>query len=645
MSVLVALLVAHASAQYTVGVVQVDVNGADLTLSVTGPSGDTLLNGNLGMTLTSDVTNAECTSEEDGVCLAFSNGWTLNVQEHPTIPGCSRILWETSDLTEQLQDCFTLDADTHMYGGGEQSVQHWAVEGYDRTKVPVVTEYWTEDFGALVERYWLFSNGALINADFDTPLWFNLTASTRTFCFFGQNEAPYALTEDAVSAVEMRYTVCTADNVKDAHILWISANDIRPDGVSDETMIVYPDWSTWVPYGEGDNQQDVLEFAQNIIAYNLPASQVEIDDGWETCSGEQVFDTSKFPNITELVQTLKAMGHRVTLWIHPFLNNDCPTYQWAANNSYLVKTSDGSVGPVTWWDSGTGQSSLIDFTNDEAREWWSNRLATLQSTYGFDSFKFDAGETYYLPADYVLNSNINRTNWPSAWTESYIGMLSNFGNMVETRSGCQTYRYNIFRRMLDKDSVWTYDNGLQTMIPSTLFSGIVGYVHVLPDMVGGNQYGEITDSELFLRWMEVNVFLPSLQFSIPPWTYDNATVDTVRDMLSLRASYGDYIIQLYEEAASNGYPIVRPLWWIAPTDNNTFANDNEFLLGDDMLVAPVLTQGATTRDIYLPEGTWYDVMNNVNITGPTTLTDYQANIDQLPYFLRADSSLVAIALK
>ena len=78
----------------------------------------------------------------------------------------------------------------------------------------------------------------------------------------------------------------------------------------------------------------------------------------------------------------------------------------------------------------------------------------------------------------------------------------------------------IFFRMLDKDSNWGYDNGLKTLIPTLLQFGLEGYPYVLPDMIGGNGYGDPPDRELFIRWLQANVFMPAMQFSYAPWNYD-----------------------------------------------------------------------------------------------------------------------------
>jgi myogenesis-regulating glycosidase len=106
---------------------------------------------------------------------------------------------------------------------------------------------------------------------------------------------------------------------------------------------------------------------------------------------------------------------------------------------------------------------------------------------------------------------------------------------LEVRVGAQAQHLPIFVRMMDKDSRWGYNNGLSTLIPHALTYGLIGYPFVLPDMVGGNGYVVLPDRELFIRWTQVNVFLPSLQFSIAPWQYDSELVRIVNKMMAIRA--------------------------------------------------------------------------------------------------------------
>ena len=277
-------------------------------------------------------------------------------------------------------------------------------------------------------------------------------------------------------------------------------------------------------YKANINESTILDFAQNIHDNGFAVSQIEIDDNWEVCYGDAVFDTSsnKFPDPKKLISTIKEeFGYRVTLWVHPFVNLECSSWNSVAvpPKSYFVrdkkgKTGIGNLPGLTWWWQGV-LASYVDFTNAEAVQWWSQRLERLRVDYGIDSFKFDAGESNWLPSSIVLNEEIEQNHWPAAFTTAYVDAVSKFGSMIEVRVGRRTQQYPIFVRMLDKDSHWGFDNGLKTLITTLLQMSMVGYPFVLPDMIGGNGYGDdpldesnIPSRELYVRWLQANVFMP-----------------------------------------------------------------------------------------------------------------------------------------
>ena len=164
----------------------------------------------------------------------------------------------------------------------------------------------------------------------------------------------------------------------------------------------------------------------------------------------------------------------------------------------------------------------------------------------------------------------------------------------------------------------------------------------MPDIIGGNAYsegtivyGDLPEKELFIRWLELTAFLPSMQFSIAPWQYDDETTDIALKFVKLHKDFvAPKFIELAKEATQNGYPIIRPIWWIAPDDPMTFDIDDQFLIGDDLMVAPIVDRGATKRNIYLPNGTWLDVNSRKNIQGPTKLKDYSIKLDEIGLFQR-----------
>ena len=125
------------------------------------------------------------------------------------------------------------------------------------------------------------------------------------------------------------------------------------------------------------------------------------------------------------------------------------------------------------------------------------------------------------------------------------------------------------------------------MVTTLLQFGLVGYPFVLPDMIGGNGYAEGPPSrKLYIRWLQVNAFMPALQISFVPWTYDDEVVEHALKMTQLHAQWAPTILALAQQATEDGSPINRPVWWIDPTDEVALAVEDQFLLGEEVLVAP-----------------------------------------------------------
>lgn len=155
---------------------------------------------------------------------------------------------------------------------------------------------------------------------------------------------------------------------------------------------------------------------------------------------------------------------------------------------------------------------------------------------------------------------------PDSFTSAYIRTVAKFGPMIEVRSAEATQDLPIFVRMIDKDSNWGWNNGLRTLVTTLLQMNLAGYPYVLPDMIGGNGYGQLPDKELFIRWLQANVFMPSLQFSYVPWDFDQETVNISLAMTQLHDKYTDLILRRANIATTLGEPINPPLWWVDPYD-------------------------------------------------------------------------------
>uniref|UniRef100_A0A182NNA4 Glycoside hydrolase family 31 N-terminal domain-containing protein n=1 Tax=Anopheles dirus TaxID=7168 RepID=A0A182NNA4_9DIPT len=527
-----------------------------------------------------------------------------------------------------LVDCANL-LSTNWYGGPQQKHQYWPVQKLRFNRYSMLSK--EANNSAVGDRYWLNAVGSYLYVDPWAPLFVDQNYGQPGFmCMETRAALPY---DTHGPSYDVRYTIGVAADAREVHMGAVRNILGKPTGHPAESMVTEPIWSTWARYKRDIDDTVVRQFAAEIISNGF-GGQYELDDDWEWCYGALTFNETKFPNIRNTISAIRDLGFdRTTIWIHPFINKGCePWYSDARRRGYLVTDWTGNTD-TEWWNSARGQAAYVDFTKPEVREWFNERLRTVLAVSGIDSFKFDAGESSWTPPDPVLNGPLKHR--PSQIIGDYIRTVAQFGELVEVRSALGTQDLPVFVRMIDKDSNWGWNNGLPTLITTLLQLNMVGYPLVLPDMVGGNGYDEGPPSkEMFIRWLQANVFMPSIQFSFVPWDFDSETVTIARAMTDLHRRISPAIMERFATAVVDGLPVNPPLWWIDPTDTTAQQIYDQYLLGDDIIAAPVIVENSRTRDIYLPRGSWVDGNTAEQHTGPKWLRNYPAPLSMVPYFTR-----------
>lgn len=545
---------------------------------------------------------------------------------------------------------FTFDVASagHWYGQGQlteqkntreglriPTSQHFPLDagGYER---PVLT---SDEGTNVASPLWLTESGVAVFVDSyaDLQVSFNRDGNKR----FRLHLLPRYPEDDGALAVHL----LTAPNTRDAYFAWVGRSwDARPDlpvgARPPDDVFTRPIWTTWAMYKSNISQEKVLAYAREVFDNGFDAGYIEIDDKWTPTWGDLVFDTRRFPDPVGMIDAIHAMGAKVSAWIPPFVNRDAACFQEGVEAGVFVPRGDAPDPPdpdypflVGWWNSlFLPLAGAIDFSRPEAAAWWGARVDAVAEATGLDGFKFDAGETQFLPNPAVLADGV----LPNAYPDLYARWaLAHRG--VEVRAGWFAQDVPIAFRQFDKDTAWGLDNGLASVLTQALAMGLIGYPFVLPDMVGGNEYGGKADDELFVRWVQVNALMPMIQFSVVPWRdgFGPRVLEITRRYADLRAGFAAEFLRLADEAAATQAPIVRPLFFEFPDDAATYAIGDQFMLGDRWLVAPVLEKGATARDVYLPEGTWR-ALDDPDEThrGPATLAAYPAPLERLPAFER-----------
>ncbi|MBB3113055.1 alpha-glucosidase (family GH31 glycosyl hydrolase) [Paenibacillus phyllosphaerae] len=397
----------------------------------------------------------------------------------------------------------------------------------------------------------------------------------------------------------------------------------------DEVFFAVPQYNTWMEMGIHPTQEKVLAYAEAIIGSGLPPGILMIDDNWHEDYGTLVFHPGRFPDPKAMIEQLHALGFRVMLWVCPFISPDGEVFRYLHEQGYLLREADGRPVIRKWWN---GYSAVLDGSNEEAMSWFTGVLDRLMDQYGVDGFKLDAGDPQYYEATDVGARPATPNEQCEIWAR--LGLRYAFN---EYRACWKLAGQPLVQRLADKNHSWGTD-GLASLIPNGLAQGLIGYAFNCPDMVGGGQYGDLirpdfqVDGELFVRYAQCSALFPMMQFSTAPWrVLGESHLALCIEAAQLHCRMGDEITELARHAAATGEPIMRHMAYVFPSAGYETITD-QFMLGDNILVAPVIQKGATARNIVFPEGTWIGD-DGSEVVGPCE-AEVEAPLSRLPWYCR-----------
>ena len=397
-----------------------------------------------------------------------------------------------------------------------------------------------------------------------------------------------------------------------------------PSGkMPDELLFAAPQYNTWIELMYDQNQKDILKYAHAIKDNDYPAGVLMIDDNWQEDYGKWNFHQGRFDNPKAMMDELHEMGFKVMLWVCPFVSPDCDVFRELDKKGYFMKTKSGETAMVNWWN---GYSALLDFSKPGAQKWFKAELQRLVDIYGVDGFKLDAGDAHFYTGDIELNG-LTPNDHSLLWGEIGLDFPLN-----EYRAMWKMGGQPLAQRLHDKSHTWGH---LNMLIPQMLVEGIMGYPFSCPDMIGGGQFtsfleGAVIDQELIVRSAQCHALMPMMQFSVAPWrVLDETHLKAIKKSIDIRQQFKNLILELAKTAAKTGEPIMRPMEYDFPKQG--FANVvDQFMLGKNILVAPVLEKGARTRSIKLPEGKW-KTSSGKTVKGGQSL-EFDVALDELLYF-------------
>jgi alpha-glucosidase (family GH31 glycosyl hydrolase) len=566
---------------------------------------------------------------EDSVLLKHRNGELF--LELKLAENLLEVSWTTKELSYTVFDYWVTVGEDDWYGQGELRFQVFPLTEHVSLKTPflannIQTPFWVtrSGVGVLVDNYRLF-----------------------------ESHFHRGLTIRGLQVGRFEYKVIVGSSIREARRVFLARVGL-PGRVPNRRMLEEPVYSTWVHYKKDIDEEKVLEYARSIKEYNLPCSIVEIDDKWEEKHGDFTFDSKRFPDPKRIIDEIHGAGYLATLWVYPFVNLESDNYRYAEARGYLaLDPVKDEPARLRWWNGealiGDGEAGLIDISNPEARSWFNGILESLKKEHGLDGFKFDAGDGRFFSlvrdGERILLGRTYGELTPNQYTDEWLRFIAeNHYDLAEARVGYLAQRYGVVAREGDKESTWGLDEGLRASITQALTLSITGYPYIMPDMIGGNEYKCKCDKELFVRWVEASALMPVIQFSIPPWRFDDETVEIARKYSLLHKALADYYVKLAEDVTITGEPLLSPLVLRYPEDDASARVGDEYFAGN-LLVAPVVEKGAEEREVYLPPGVWRDAWTGLKTEGPVKV-HVEAPLGKLPLYAEAhDEKLLALLKK
>jgi alpha-D-xyloside xylohydrolase len=384
---------------------------------------------------------------------------------------------------------------------------------------------------------------------------------------------------------------------------------------------VVPAWSygLWLStsFTTDYDEQTVNSFIDEMAARELPVSVFHFDCFWmrefNWCDFE--WDPRVFPDPDGMLARLHEKDLRVSVWINPYIAQRSPLFREAADAGYLVTRPDGSVWQWDLWQAGMG---LVDFTNPDATAWYQSHLRRLVDQ-GVDCFKTDFGER--IPTDIVWADGSDPERMHNLYTQLYNSAVHEV--LVDARGAGDAV---LFARSATAggqsmpvhwggDSTSTYASMAETLRGglSLAFSGFAFWSHDIGGFEG------TPDAGVFKRWTAFGLlgshsrFHGSNSYRVP-WAFDEEAVEVTRRFTQLKMQLMPYLYQHGLDAVRTGVPLMRPMALEFPEDPATGHLDRQYMLGPDLLVAPVLSASGEV-EFYLPAGQWTSLLTGETVTG------------------------------
>jgi len=392
------------------------------------------------------------------------------------------------------------------------------------------------------------------------------------------------------------------------------------------------------------NENDARALVQTMRQKQIPCDAVILDLYWFEDVGDISWDFVDWPNPFMMIQDFLDVGIKTIVITEPYIVENSSNYFTALFNDYFTFDTQGNPVIIPDWWSCNCYAGLLDLTNPAAKQWWWNKHPAFWGN-ELAGIWTDLGEPENHPEtmNHLLGSrdkvhNIYNFLWSQLLFDGINQIRPNKRVFNLTRSGfAGSQRYGVIP--------WSGDvakdfGGLKVQLPMLLNMGMSGFGYHNSD-IGGFCCG-FTTPELYIRWMQYGTFCPITRAHgydaqpTEPWEFGSEVEAISKKYISLRYQLLPYIYTMAYENYSTGMPLARPLFFEYPNDEFLNNYSDEYLWGDNFLVSPVVDEGLTHKNIFIPDGEWVDFFSDAVYQGPQNFV-LEVPLDKLPLFVKRGS--------
>ncbi|MEO0564461.1 MAG: TIM-barrel domain-containing protein, partial [Chloroflexota bacterium] len=405
------------------------------------------------------------------------------------------------------------------------------------------------------------------------------------------------------------------------------------------------------------SQRELKQIADDLRTHRIPCDALYLDIHYMDSYKVFTWELDQFSSPRAMLDDLHNQGFKVIAILDPAIKQEpgYEVYESGVEDDVFLTDANGERLTVVVW---AGESHLPDFTRRGVRAWWSGQAQKLLES-GVDGIWNDMNEPAVFTVDgaaTVPDPILHRLDGDE--TVPHTGAHNFYGHFMAEASFRALQAHDSNKRCVNITragfagtqryaSCWTGDvtsnwEHLQQMIPTVLNMGLSGIPLTGAD-IGG--FRGDTTAELLTRWTQAGALMPFFRnhsaidtIAQEPWVFGQPYLDYVREAIELRYRLMPYIYTQAAIASEYGYPLVRPVFTTDTRRVESRLIDNCYMLGDAVLVTPVLQEGARQRTLHLPRGLWFDYWTQTQVIGGRSVT-VDAPLGHLPLFVKAGAVL------